>query len=92
MILLGWPTGPNLNDPEKLRDLKLGKQYENVDWYRLWVWDSNDMGPRPRPNRPCAGKELPVAFCMQPKLKPGTASAARVMMSCERFAAREEPP
>lgn len=32
MILVGCPIGPSLNDPEKLRDLKLGKQYENVDW------------------------------------------------------------
>ncbi|KAK7837936.1 hypothetical protein CFP56_020552 [Quercus suber] len=53
-------TGPSLKDPEKLRDLKLGKQYENVDWYKFWVWDRSDNEPRPKPNRPCGGIELPV--------------------------------
>lgn len=81
LILMGWATGPRRNDPEKLTDLKLGRQYENVDWYKLWLWAKSDNGPRPKPNRPCGGTELPVAFLMQPNVYAGTESVARVMLS-----------
>nr|GMD59615.1 hypothetical protein MtrunA17_Chr1g0164411 [Ipomoea batatas] len=51
---------------------------------------TSDNGPRPSPNRPCGGTELPVALRMQPKVYPATESAARVTVSCERFAAMAE--
>ena len=92
LILNGCPTGPSLNDPEKLSDLKLGKQYENVDLYKRWVCDRRDNGPRPKPNRPCGGTELPVVFWRQPKVKLGAGSVAKVIVSCESFAAMDEPP
>lgn len=63
-----------------------------MDWYRLWVCDKRDNGPLPSPKSPCGGTELPVAFWMQPKMYPGTGSAASRAMSCERFAAMLELP
>lgn len=63
-----------------------------MDWYRLWVWDNNDNGPRPRPKSPCGGTEPPVVFWIQPKVYPGITSVASLKESCERFAATEEVP
>uniref|UniRef100_A0A0A9EJR9 Uncharacterized protein n=1 Tax=Arundo donax TaxID=35708 RepID=A0A0A9EJR9_ARUDO len=64
----GWPLRPSLSVPEKLRDLKLGRQYEKVASYMSLVWDRNDRGPRPSPRRPCGGAAVPVALCKQPKV------------------------
>lgn len=68
LIFFGCPIGPSLNDPEKLSDRKLGKQYENVDWYRFWVCERSDKEPLPNPNTPCGGTGFPVVFWRQPKV------------------------
>lgn len=63
-----------------------------MDWYRDWVWARRDNGPLPRPNRPCAGNELPACVLMHPKVYPGIGSLAKVIVSDERFDVMLEVP
>jgi len=68
LMRCGWPLRPSRSVPEKLSDLKLGRQYEKVAWYMSLVCDRNDSGPRPSPSSPCGGAAVPVALCRHPKV------------------------